>query len=291
MQTCLGEPHGTMLAMGTIAARYDRSAASYDRWWAPVLRPAVTGLLDTVDAALDGQVPTRVLDIGAGTGTLARSAVTRWPNANVVGLDGSAAMLEMAAGEAGRTLMPAAAARLSWATGLAQALPFAGGSFELVLSSFVMQLVPDRGAALREAFRVLRPGGLIGYVTWLEGGEPFQPDAIFDELVDEDALDDAVEAEEARSGDLPSAASAAAQARRAGFRTVTARGGTLEHRWTARSYLSFLERYDAADLFDSLAPDVRRRLRERTKERFAGLPAAAFTWRAPIVSVIGRRPG
>jgi len=277
--------------MGTIAARYDRSAVSYERWWAPVLAPAVAGLLDDVDRVLDGPAPTRALDIGAGTGTLARAAVMRWPGASVVGFDGSAAMLDVAAAEADRTLEPAVAARLSWATGLAQAMPFADGSFDIVMSSFVMQLVPDRLAALREAFRVLRPGGLLGYVTWLEGGEPFQPDAIFQELVDEDALDDTLEAEEARSGDLPSATSAAAQARRAGFRRVSARVGTLEHRWTARSYLSFLERYDAADLFETLAPGARGRLRERTAERLARLTPGAFTWRAPIVSVFGRRPG
>lgn len=277
--------------MGTIAARYDRSASSYERFWAPVLAPAVAGLLDAVDAALGGDEPSRVLDIGAGTGTLARFVATRWANAEVVGLDGSRAMLEVAGGEAERTLPPTATARLRWVTGLAQDLPLEDGVFDLALSSFVMQLVPDRLAALREAHRVLRPGGRLAYVTWLEGGGSFRPDVIFEELVDEDGLDDALEAEDDRSGDVPSAAAAAAQARRAGFRPVSSRAGTLEHRWTARSYLSFLERYDAADLFASLEPGARRRLRERAARRLAELPAAAFTWRAPIVTVIARRPG
>jgi len=204
-------------AMGTITARYDRSAVAYERWWAPVLAPAVAGLLDAVDKALDGRTPKRVLDIGAGTGVLARSAATRWDGTGIVGLDGSRAMLEVAAGEAHRTLAPPAATRLSWVAGLAQDLPFADRSFELAVSSFVMQLVPHRLAALREAHRVLEPGGLLAYVTWLDGGEPYEPDVIFDSLIDEERLEDSLEAEEDRSGDLPSPAAAAAQARRAGF--------------------------------------------------------------------------
>jgi ubiquinone/menaquinone biosynthesis C-methylase UbiE len=81
--------------------------------------------------------------------------VARWSNASVVGLDASRAMLAVAGGEASRTLPPAATARLSWVTGLAQSLPFADRTFDLAISSFVMQLVPDRLVAQREAHRVL----------------------------------------------------------------------------------------------------------------------------------------
>jgi ubiquinone/menaquinone biosynthesis C-methylase UbiE len=276
--------------MGTISARYDRSATRYERWWAPVLAPGSTMLLDAVDRRLGGRSPVRVLDIGAGTGTLTRSAAIRWPGASVVALDGSRAMLQVGRGEADRTLAADVVDRLDWVVGLAQDMPFADGAFDLALSSFVMQLVPDRRAALHEALRVISPGGWLAYVTWLDDGEAFEPEEVFEQIVDEERLEDALEMEEPRSGDVASPAAAARQLRRIGFRDVSAARATLEHRWTARSYLAFLERYDAADLFSSLEPDTRRHLRERTAARLVSLPPPAFVWRAPIVVASGRRP-
>ena len=64
-------------------------------------------------------------------------------------------------------------------------MPFADGGFDAALSSFVFQLVPRRARALREARRVLRPGGLLAYVTWLEDDRVFAPDVIFDDVLDE----------------------------------------------------------------------------------------------------------
>lgn len=276
--------------MGTITARYDRSAARYERWWAPVLAPAVTALLDAADRRSGGSDPLSVLDVGAGTGTLARAAAVRWPGASVVALDGSRAMLEVGRAEAERVLAPDVASRIAWIVGLAQELPLSDGSFDLVLSSFVMQLVPDRSAALRDALRVVSPGGWLAYVTWLDDGETFEPEEAFEAALEDERIDDDVGADEPRSGDVASPAAAARQLRRVGFRDVGAIRSVLEHRWTARSYLDFLERYDAADLFASLDGAARQRLRERTAARLAALPPTAFTWRPPIVIASGRRP-
>ena len=57
------------------------------------------------------------------------------------------------------------------------------GSVDVAVSSFAMQLVPDRPAALREIRRVLRPGGHLAYITWLDRGEAFAPHDAFDEAV------------------------------------------------------------------------------------------------------------
>jgi len=275
-----------------MADRYDASAARYERWWAPVLRPTALALLEAVNGAVDGRDPTRVLDVGAGTGTLSRAIVARWAGAHVTALDASGGMLRAAEGIAAEELRPDERARLEFLVAPADRMPLEDASVDLVVSSFVLQLVPDRFRALREIRRVLRPGGTFAFVTWLEArsGERWLPDEAFDDAVADAGIDEDEVDEEARSGDLPSVDAAAAQVRRAGFRAVEARERTLAHDWTAQSYLDFLELYDEWDLFSSLEPGQRARLRRAARRRFAALRASDFSWRAPVVEVIARRP-
>ncbi len=275
----------------TITARYDRHARAYETHWAPVLAPTALAMLDALDLELGGRIPRRVLDVGAGTGTLTRSAVTRWPTAMVVAVDGSAGMLAEARGSADRMLPPEGIRRIEWRAALAERLPYPDGSFDLAVSSFVYQLVPDRPAALREAHRVLAPGGTLGLVTWLADDAPFEPATVFDAALDDLDLDDEDMAEDARSGDPPSAAALAAQLRRCGFDRVRTRTGTLVHRWSPASYLRFLKAYDAHDVFRSLGRRDRGRLEAELRRRLADLPADAFEWRAPVVRAFARRPG
>jgi ubiquinone/menaquinone biosynthesis C-methylase UbiE len=100
----------------------------------------------------------RVLDLGCGTGIVARLLRERLGGAaRITGLDVSPVMIAKA-----RSLAP----ELEWHEGNAMALPFADRSFDLVLSQQVLQFVPDRMAALREIRRVLVPGGRLIASTW-----------------------------------------------------------------------------------------------------------------------------
>ena len=63
-------------------------------------------------------------------------------------------------------LAPEAAARFETVVAYADELPDEPGRFDAAMSSFVLQLVPSRAAALREIRRVLRPGATFAWVTW-----------------------------------------------------------------------------------------------------------------------------
>ncbi|HEY3522688.1 MAG TPA: class I SAM-dependent methyltransferase [Candidatus Limnocylindrales bacterium] len=280
------------MATRTMAERYDASAGRYERWWAPVLRPTALGLLDEVGSRLEGREPDRILDLGAGTGTLTRSAVRRWPTANLIAVDASGGMLRTAEVLADEELAPEQRRRIEYVVAGADRLPIADASVDLVVSSFVLQLVPNRHRVLREVRRVLAPGGTFAWLTWLEGrsGERWRPDEAFDDAVADAGIEeDDPPAEESRSGDVTSIEAAAAQTRRAGFRDVSARERTLAFDWTPQSYLDFLELYDEWDLFSSLAGAERTRLRRAAERRLGRLRASDFEWRVPVVEVIARR--
>lgn len=275
--------------MTSIADRYDYSAGRYERWWAPVLAPTALGLLDTIAAELDARPEARVLDVGTGSGTLALGVLERWPHVSVVGVDSSAGMLDVARDRT-RQRLGRLADRLTLVRASAGNLPVEDASFDLVVSSFVLQLVPDRRAALLESRRVLRPRGLLAVMTWLVDDRLFEPDEAFEDALDDLAVDVPDDDEEPRSGNFESAAAAAAQARRAGFRDVRAVAGELVHRYEPAEYLEFLEEYAERGVFEGLEPADRSRLRELTAARLGHLSRADFVWRAGVVTLLGRRP-
>jgi demethylmenaquinone methyltransferase/2-methoxy-6-polyprenyl-1,4-benzoquinol methylase len=93
-----------------------------------------------------------LLDLGSGTGDLAREALSRQPSARVVAADFTLAMMR-----AGRR----PADPFAWSAADALRLPFRDSSFDAVVSGFLMRNVADSVAALREQYRVLKPGGQV----------------------------------------------------------------------------------------------------------------------------------
>jgi ubiquinone/menaquinone biosynthesis C-methylase UbiE len=268
------------------AERYDRIAAGYAKWWAPVLAPQATALLDRLDGAVASGAR-RLIDIGTGTATLAIAAIQRWPAVEVVGIDASRGMTKAASAEADRLLQRGDRGRFDVRVAFADQMPFADGYFDAAMSSFVFQLVPNRARAIREAHRVLRPGGTLAYVSWLADGRAFRPDIEFDDVLDEIGI--GAREPDDRPGDIPDVAGAAAQLRRAGFRNVEAERGELEHQFDVEGYVRFITEFDEEDLVRSLKPELRERLVRRLRARLVARPASDLVLRLPVVAASGER--
>ena len=133
---------------------FDAKAASWAAKYAP--RGRLAGRLTQLADAAGSHVPAggRVLDLGCGTGELARQLAAS--GLRVTGCDISANMLRQAAAAD-------AAGTAEWvplAPGW-QELPFAPASFDAVVAASVLEYVGSPAAVLGECARVLRPGGVL----------------------------------------------------------------------------------------------------------------------------------
>jgi SAM-dependent methyltransferase len=100
-----------------------------------------------------------VLDVGCGVGHWGQLLANVLPsNARVQGVDRDPLWVEKAAA---RATAHGLADRFSYRVSVAEKLPFADASFDLVTCQTVLIHTPDPGAAVDEMVRVARPGGLI----------------------------------------------------------------------------------------------------------------------------------
>ncbi|HSB90246.1 MAG TPA: class I SAM-dependent methyltransferase [Anaerolineales bacterium] len=131
-------------------------------WLTPLYDPVLRWLMQEAtfkrellrQAALEPGM--RILDLGCGTGTLTLLAKQTYPDTEWVGIDPDPEILARARAKAER-----AHVSITWDEGSATDLPYSDGSFDRVISSLVLHHLgrPRRRQALREAQRVLRPGG------------------------------------------------------------------------------------------------------------------------------------
>jgi SAM-dependent methyltransferase len=113
--------------------------------------------------ALDLRAGQTVLDVAAGNGNATLAAARRW--CEVTSTDYVPALLER-----GRARAAAEGLTVSFETADAEALPFAEGQFDVVLSTFGVMFTPNQERAAGELLRVCKPGGKIGLANWTPDG-------------------------------------------------------------------------------------------------------------------------
>lgn len=141
--TVVARPAAWRLLRPLFRRQWDQLAPSWEQYRRPdTFDPYVAGL-----NALP-EPPKRALDVGTGTGNGALEIAARFPSAEVIGVDFSAAMVAQAASK----VTPSLAGRVSFRQADASSLPFSDGEFDLVAHN---NMVPF----FDEIARVLRPGG------------------------------------------------------------------------------------------------------------------------------------
>jgi ubiquinone/menaquinone biosynthesis C-methylase UbiE len=113
--------------------------------------------------SLDLRTDERVLDVAAGNGNATLAAARR--GARVTSTDLVEALLVR-----GRERAAAERLDVHFEIADAQALPFADGEFDAVMSSFGVMFAPDPSRSAAELLRVCRPGGRIGLCNWTPDG-------------------------------------------------------------------------------------------------------------------------
>ena len=128
----------------------------------PLVADTVIADLGAVLVEASGVRPgDRVLDVAAGSGNAAIPAARL--GASVVANDLTPSLLEEGRSRAGDLAV-------TWEEGDAEALPYADGSFDVVLSCLGVMFAPHHQAGADELVRVCRPGGTIGLLSWTPGG-------------------------------------------------------------------------------------------------------------------------
>ena len=141
---------------GMVHGVFTRVASRYD-----VMNDLMSGGVHRLwkDAMMDWLAPRpgqRLLDVAGGTGDVAFRFLKRAPSASAVVCDMTESMLVEGRKRAEADHM---ADRLDWVVGDAMALPFADNTFDVYTISFGIRNVTRIPDALKEAYRVLRPGG------------------------------------------------------------------------------------------------------------------------------------
>jgi SAM-dependent methyltransferase len=147
----------------------DRTVAAWRKWQAQIAA-FTRGATEAILEAAQLRAGMRVLDLASGVGDPALSiAVEVAPSGRVTATDLGPGMISLAEELARKKGIT----NIEFREASAESLPFPGESYDVLTCRFGIMFFPDLPKALRECFRVLKPGGRAVFVAWGKKEQPF----------------------------------------------------------------------------------------------------------------------
>jgi SAM-dependent methyltransferase len=260
-----------------VAALYDASAVAYARHWAPALHRHSRDLVVGLPAPPPGG--RTVVDVAAGTGDLlADLRGVAGPRGSLVALDRSLGMLRRIDGGTPRAQSDAAR------------LPLRDRSVDVVVQAFVLFLLPDAAAAVREAARVLRPSGHLLAATWGEQHATRADEVVQAVLTEAGAPEPDLPARSDEVTDSPPAMARLLEG--AGLEAASTRSRPLDAAFTAEGFAEMRTTCGVTGWrFAQLDPDARSAAVAELAARLAGLRRADLVDRSEVLLTTARLPG
>jgi SAM-dependent methyltransferase len=150
-------------AIPDLAALKNRQQAAWSSGDYAVVGTTLQIVGEQLCETLDLRAGQKVLDVAAGNGNVSLAAAHRW--CEVISTDYVPNLLER-----GRARASAEGLSIEFKEADAEALPFADGTFDAVVSTFGVMFTPNQNQAATELLRVCKSGGKIGLANWTPDG-------------------------------------------------------------------------------------------------------------------------
>lgn len=258
-----------------LAEMYSSHARGYADSWGPVIRPMGQRLL----RALPWDGARRVVDLGTGTGTHLPEIRRLARGACVVGVDRARGMLDLARPQG----VP-----LAQMDGVE--LGFRDSSVDVVVIAFALFHLDDPVVALREVRRVLRPGGVVGTITWAEDPE-IEASRTWEQELEAHGARDPMAARPRKDELMNTPEKVNALFSLADLQPVRVWVERFVHHWDVHRLSLMHSTFGKSKRkLESLNPRTRAAFLERVHERLLRLPPEAFIYRAAVVCGLASRP-